>query len=285
MDIMTGLLLLCIGIIAGGYGTIVGAGGGFIFVPALLLLFHMDPAVASASGLVIVLINSLSGVLGYAKQDKILYKTGLTIGISALPGSLAGVWLLQHFSSQYFYVVFATILVALGLFLFSKNTPFPRKGISKRAENKDSETAYQQAGPTLEVAANGTREASGSKVRKTGATSGWFIPLGLVMGVLSSYLGIGGGWILVPILIYIFGVSTHFATATSLFSLCLYSSVGVISQFFYGNIDWMTVFWGGAGVIAGAQVGVLLSQRIPGRIIMQMLSVLLVVIGVRMYFS
>nr|WP_309507480.1 sulfite exporter TauE/SafE family protein [Sediminibacillus dalangtanensis] len=278
---MTGLLLLCIGIIAGGYGTIVGAGGGFIFVPALLLLFHMDPAVASASGLVIVLINSLSGVLGYAKQEKIIYKTGLTIGMSALPGSLAGVWLLQHFSSQYFYVVFATTLVALGLFLFSKNTPFPRKGVI----NKDGKKAYQEAGPTLEKDASVTQAASISNAQNTGASSGWFIPLGLVMGILSSYLGIGGGWLLVPILIYIFNVSTHFATATSLFSLCLYSSVGVISQFFYGNIDWMTVFWGGAGVIAGAQLGVLLSQRIPGRIIMQMLSILLVVIGVRMYFS
>ncbi len=278
MDIMTGILLLVIGILAGGYGTIVGAGGGFIFVPALLLLFHMDPAAASASGLVIVLINSLSGVIGYAKQRKIVYKTGLIIGISALPGSLVGVWLLQHFSSQYFYVVFATILVALGLFLFSKNSPFTFKSIGKQHRS-----AYREAGPTLEGTAAIARNPSVSS--KAVTQSGWFIPLGLVMGVLSSYLGIGGGWLLVPILIYLFKVSTHYATATSLFSLCLYSSSGVTSQFFYGNIDWLTVLWGGAGVIIGAQLGVVLAQRLPGRMIIQMLSILLVVIGVRMYFS
>ncbi len=76
MDILTGLLLVIIGIIAGGYGTIVGAGGGFIFVPALLLVFQMNPALAAGSGIVIVLINSLSGVVGYAKQKRIHYRTG-----------------------------------------------------------------------------------------------------------------------------------------------------------------------------------------------------------------
>lgn len=117
---MTGLLLLIIGIIAGGYGTIVGAGGGFIFVPALLILLVMDPMIAAASGLVlvIVLINSVTGSLGYAKQNKNNYKIALMIGISALPGALLGVWLLQKYSSQYFHVIFATILVGLEVFLF-----------------------------------------------------------------------------------------------------------------------------------------------------------------------
>jgi uncharacterized protein len=64
MDITNGFLLLLIGILAGGYGTIVGAGGGFIFVPAMLLIFGMEPTIAAGTGLVIVLINSLSGVIG-----------------------------------------------------------------------------------------------------------------------------------------------------------------------------------------------------------------------------
>ncbi|MCG1027200.1 sulfite exporter TauE/SafE family protein [Virgibacillus halodenitrificans] len=256
MDIMTGLLLLIIGIIAGGYGTIVGAGGGFIFVPALLILLDMDPVIAAGSGLVIVLINSFTGVLGYAKQKKINYKIALTIGISALPGALLGVWLLQAYSSQYFYVIFATILVGLGIFLFSKNSPWEGKLLSKKKQPER----------------NAPKDA-------------WFIPLGLVMGILSSYLGIGGGWLLVPILIYVFHVPTHRAAATSILSLCLYSLIGVLSQLYYSNIDWMTVVFGGTGVILGANIGVFLSQRIPGKVILQMLSVVLVIIGVRMYFQ
>lgn len=259
MDIVTGLLLLVVGVIAGGYGTIVGAGGGFIFVPALLIILDMDPVIAAGSGLVIVLINSFTGVIGYAKQKKVDYKLALTIGISALPGALLGVWLLQAYSSKYFYVIFATILVGLGIFLFSKNSPF--EGKFKR--NKTNATP-RKTKPLNEI---------------------WFVPLGLIMGVLSSYLGIGGGWLLVPILIYLFKVPTHRAAATSILSLCLYSSVGVISQIYYNNIDWMTVVFGGAGVLIGANIGVVLSQRLSGKIILQMLSILLIIIGVRMYFQ
>lgn len=263
MDILTGFLLLVIGVIAGGYGTIVGAGGGFIFVPALLILLDMNPVIAAGSGLVIVLINSLTGVIGYAKQKKINYKISLTIGISALPGAFLGVWLLQAYSSQYFYVIFATILVALGIFLFSKNFPSERKFINTKKE-PGTKAPFKETKTARDI---------------------WFIPLGLVMGVLSSYLGIGGGWLLVPILIYMCKVPTKQAAATSILSLCLYSSVGVISQFYYNNIDWMTVVFGGTGVILGANIGVILSKRMPGKVILQMLSVILVIIGIRMYFQ
>lgn len=261
MNILEMLLLLIIGIIAGSYGTIVGAGGGFIFVPALLIVFNMDPVIAAGSGLVIVLINSFTGVLGYAKQKKIYYKTALTIGISAIPGAVLGVWLLHIYSSQYFYVIFATILVSLGIFLFSKNFPIQRKLFSKKTSSIK-------------------RPREKKKLNDI-----WFIPLGLMMGIFSSYLGIGGGWLLVPILVYLFRVPAHQAAATSILSLCIYSTVGVGSQLFYNHIDWMTVVFGGIGVIIGANIGVFLSQRIPGRAVMQMLSFLLIIIGIRMYFQ
>jgi uncharacterized protein len=276
MDISTAFLLLAIGIIAGGYGTIVGAGGGFIFVPALLLVFGMEPAVAAGTGLVTVLINSLSGLIGYAKQKRIQYRTGITIGIGAFPGALLGVWLLQVYSSSYFTVILATLLISLGIFLFWKNTSFLKKKERIPVRDGEERAAYAEEAATT-VSLNETKTMQ--------AFPKFLLPLGFLMGILSSYLGIGGGWLLVPVLIYLFKVPTHNATATSIFSLTLYSSVGVISQLFYGNIDWPTVILGGIGVMVGAQLGVYLSNRIPGKVILQMLSALLVVIGFRMYFG
>lgn len=123
MDATTILFLIFIGIIAGGYGTIVGAGGGFIFVPALLLILTMDPVVAAGSGLVIVLINSLSGTLGYARQKKIDYRTGGIISIGALPGSLLGIW---FFTSVYFklflYCFCNNINFVRNIFIYKKYT-------------------------------------------------------------------------------------------------------------------------------------------------------------------
>lgn len=283
MDLTIGILLLFIGLIAGGYGTIVGAGGGFIFVPALLLLLKMDPAIAAGSGLVIVLINSLSGVIGYAKQQQINYRIGIHIGIGALPGSIFGVWLLQVYASSYFYIVFATVLLLLGIFLFTKNTSFGKSNRQVQTNSTEQE-AQQQTGAT--GSDSFSRPPLANRQSESNQINGkWLLPLGLLMGILSSYLGIGGGWLLVPILIYLFKIPTHMATATSIFSLCMYSSYGVVSQIFYNSIDWMAVFWGGIGIIIGSQLGVLLAQRIPGKIILQMLSFLLIVIGFRMYFG
>ncbi|WP_099354893.1 sulfite exporter TauE/SafE family protein [Fredinandcohnia onubensis] len=273
MDIVTGVLLVAIGIFAGGYGAVVGAGGGFLFVPALLLLFHVDPVLAAGTGLVIVLINSLSGVFGFAKQKRIDYRTGIMLGIGAFPGTFIGVQLLQTYSSTYFYFFFASVLVFLGFFLVVKNTNL----LKKKHMTKEAKT---EAAATVESANNVTSNLQVNK-RLQGK---WLIPLGFFMGILSSYLGIGGGWMLVPILVYIFRVPTHIATATSIFSLCLYSSVGVFLQVWHGNIDWLIVAFGGTGIIIGSQLGVFLSQKIPSRVIMQMLSFLLIIIGFRMYF-
>ncbi|GGB31886.1 TSUP family transporter [Virgibacillus dakarensis] len=257
MEITTGLLLLLIGLFAGGYGTIVGAGGGFIFVPALLIILSIDPLTAAASGLVIVFINTLTGVFGYGKQKIINYKVGINIVIGAVPGSLFGVWFLQYISTDsiVFYWVFASLLVVFGLILFFKDS----SSNNKKTTNKNGFSLKPEAK--------------------------WLIPLGLIMGIISSFLGIGGGWLLVPILIFTFKVPTHEATATSIFSLSIYSSVGVASHIFYHNVEWSIVYWGGVGVILGAQLGVLVAKRLPDKVIIRMLSILLCIVGLRMYFG
>lgn len=252
MDITTGLLLLLIGLLSGGYGVIVGAGGGFVFVPALLIIFQYDPKIAAGTGLVVVLLNSLSGIAGYIKHKRIDYKIGLTLSIGAIPGTFLGTWILQYTSSDMYYILFAGVLLALGVFLLIKKAPTNKGILEVTTKQKDKSLAY--------------------------------ILIGLILGTISSFFGIGGGWLLVPILIYVFNIAPHKATATSLFSLSLYSSVGVISQISYGNIDWSVVFLGGAGVIIGAQFGVLLSNRISGRFIIQMLSMLLIAVSIKLFF-
>src|SRR5699024_6265671 len=266
MNTSIGFLLLLIGIIAGGYGAIVGAGGGFIYVPALLLILDMNPSIAAGTGLVIVLINSISAVSGYASQKKICYKTGILIAIGALPGSLVGIWFLHIYSSRYFFIIFAVVLMSLVLFLFFQNSPF----IKKKLKHNNKTASFK---PNVKLK------------KETYFNGKLFLPIGLLMGFFSSYLGIGGGWLLVPILVYFFKYPTHYATATSIFSLGIYSSYGVISQIFYNSINWTAVIWGAIGIVVGSQIGVRIAQKISGRLVMQMLSILLVLIGLRMYFE
>jgi uncharacterized protein len=108
---------------------------------------------------------------------------------------------------------------------------------------------------------------------------------GILLGIVSGFFGIGGGWLMVPILIYIFKIVPKYATATSIFALCIYSISGVIVYLLQGNIEWIAVLWGGVGIIFGAQLGVYLSNKISGKLIIRLLSVLLIIVGVRLFFG
>lgn len=264
---VTGLLLFIIAFISGAYGIIVGAGGGFIFVPVLLIFFNMSPSIAAGTGLVVVMLNSISGAIGYVKQKRIDYKQGLLISAGATPGTFIGVWLGQYSSPQIFYVTFSIVTLLLGFFL-----------LLKKDSGQIKSTAKGEVAVTLEEE---TTEVGKSKYYKVYS----LLLVGVILGSISSYLGIGGGWLLVPILIYLFRVSPHYATATSIYSLCIYSTIGVITQIYHNNIDWVVVLWGGLGVIVGAQAGVFLSNKISGNLIIKLLSLLLIGTGVQLFIS
>lgn len=247
------IVLLLIGIVSGAYGMMVGAGGGFIFVPALLVILDMRPEFAAGTGLIIVVLNTLSGVLGFIKQNRVNYFFALFLTFGAVPGSLLGVWLARIASVDFFYIVFALLLISVGVFLmFQKRRSFHR-----------------------------------NKAKQTHHITSWNLRLklvwfGIFMGTVASFFGIGGGWLMVPILIYVFHLSPHQATATSVFSLCIYSIVGVGTHIANGHVIWDVALWGGIGAFIGAQIGVWISSKISGKKIVQLLSLLLIGVGITM---
>lgn len=262
VDPWHGLVLLVIGLLAGTLGTIVGAGGGFLFVPALLIYLRLPPAVAAGTGLLVVFANTLSGLTGFVRQGRIAYGLALRIICGAIPGTFLGVWLAETVSSAAFYNIFSGLLIILGLFLAIKRVP-------------DSST-------NSDVGACPWADAD---------TAGHDIPLlqllavGLLIGTVSSYLGIGGGWLLVPILVYGFRIRPYIATATVIFSLSINAAIGGLIYISHGNIAWIAAAWGGAGVVCGAQLGVYLSQRISGRRIIQLLALILVGVGIKLFLG
>src|SRR5699024_7857393 len=142
-----------------------------------LLFLETPPPIAAGTGLVIVLINAFSGAIGYIRQKRIDYKTGVYIAIGALPGTFLGTWLLHMYSSKYFFITFAIILILLGVFLFYKNTPISLFTERKSQKNNN----YKEA----EMKSNAENLKTNWVI--------WMIFLGSIMGVFSSYLGIGGG--------------------------------------------------------------------------------------------
>jgi uncharacterized membrane protein YfcA len=255
------LWLIPLGFFAGGYGTLIGAGGGFVLAPALLLLYPGEaPETITSISLASVFFNALSGTLVYAKSKRIDYKSGFIFSLAGMPGAVLGALATTAISREWFDLLFGLLLVCVAIFL-AVTTERER---ATRIAQTDFKT------PTISNLSHSTLL--------------WGSALSSGLGFVSSFLGIGGGFLYVPALVYLLKFPVHIATATSLFVLTITALTGsathVAAGLFHHGIRRALVL--SIGAILGAQVGANLSQRIHGDWIIRSLAIALGLVGVRL---
>ncbi len=268
---MQALEFLGIGFVVGLYGTIIGAGGGFLLVPILLLRYHLMPQLAIGTSLCVVFFNALSGSFSYARQKRIDYHTGLSFATGTLPGAILGVFLTGYFTPKVFYILFGIILIGVGMLLFFRPEPAPTKDASRCF------LPFLRRKPVL----RSLIDADGKKYEYC-FNYACGIALSFIVGFFSSLLGIGGGIIHVPALIYMFSFPYHIAIASSHFILMISSLVGSIFHGISGNVNIEIALIIGIGAVLGAQAGALISKRMSGLWIVRLLSLALIAIGIRL---
>lgn len=244
------IALALLGFAVGTFGTLVGIGGGIILVPIFLLVMHYTPQNAIGTSLAVVFLNALSGTYAYIKQKKVYYDAAIRFSVATIPGAFIGSYLASYFTSKTFSLSFGLILIFLAAVMFYRASKKP----ADVEFNKDSFKYNRTAGITFSFG----------------------------VGFLSSILGIGGGIIHVPILIYLLHFPTHVATATSHFILAVSSLVGVTSHFLLGNILLGPAASIGIGVIAGAQFGAKLSLKVKSYRIQAFLALAMAALGLRL---
>lgn len=267
-SIEVALLLVALGFGVGTLGTLVGAGGGFLLTPVLLLLYpHDSPRTITAISLAAVWANSTSGSIAYARQHRIDYRSGIVFALATLPGSVAGALLVAHVPRRAFDGVMAAVLALLGALIVIR--PEPRRARAVGVER------------TILDASGHEWHYRVPMVRGT--------LLSVVVGFLSSFLGIGGGVFHVPILVSVLGFPTHIATATSHFVLAVMSGSAVVTHALQGSYR---VGRGlrrsislAIGVSVGAQVGAHFSSRVSGTMIQRLLAAALLLVAVRLAFA
>lgn len=268
--LVTALLLGLLGFGVGVFGTLVGAGGGFILTPVLLLLYpHETPALLTAISLVVVFFNAGSGSLAYARQRRIDFRSGLIFALCTLPGAVLGVLAADVVSRPGFDVVTGAVLAVLALWLL--------RGFGETEEHNEVVGV-----PRVLTDRTGHVHRYRARVRLGAVCS-------VGIGFLSSFLGIGGGVIHVPLLVGLLGFPTHVATATSHFVLAIMALVATIAHAAAGTFHHSTGLRRAAalsvGVVIGAQLGAVLSQRLSGRMIQRLLAVGLLILGLRLVLS
>jgi uncharacterized membrane protein YfcA len=247
-----------LGLAVGVVGTLIGAGGGFILAPILLLMYPDKPAhVVTGITLSVATVNALVGTLSYARLGRIDYRAGLAFAAASLPGAVLGALVTSLVHRRTFDVLFGVALLALAAVLLVRT----RRGVVRVGG------AAGDAGPARDRAWWG---------RGGGISAG--------VGFVAALMGVGGGIVHVPALVYVLGFPVHMATATSTFVLGITSGTAAGTHLLTGGLT------EGAtravllcvGAALGAPLGARLSSRVSGVWIVRVLGGALVLVGARL---
>jgi uncharacterized membrane protein YfcA len=252
-DLLEFARLAPLGFAIGAYGTLVGAGGGSLLVPALLFLMPEEsPATITSISLAVVFFNAYSGTVAYMRMGRINYYAAVLFTTAGIPGAILGVLLVQHVPRVLFDPLFGILLLGIGGFLV--------------------------VDPLGGVGADGIERSARPARACVGSIGSGYI------SVLSSLLGIGGGIIHVPFLIRVLRMAPHVATATSHFVLTFVALTATVVHVLLGEFEegvHRTMYLA-VGVMMGAPLGAAASARIRGSLIVRLLAVALCLVGLRL---
>lgn len=206
---------------------LLGGGGGVIAVPTLLALFDLSLMEATAGGLAVVWAAAVTGTLGHARAGRVRWRVVALLGVPSMFGAVAGARLHPFVPEAVTRVIFSVVLLA---------------------------AAAALARPKREPV--GGRPAAGNLVLAT---------TGLALGALTGFLGVGGGFLIVPALVLLAGLRLREAVGTSLAIIAASSLTGAASYLVAGHAPLALVLPVGVGAVLGALAGAPLAGRLPER--------------------
>ncbi len=275
MEYLDWILMVLLGVFSGAYGVLVGAGGGFILSPMLLLLFGSEePETVAGTVLAAIAINSVLVAVRYIRMKVVDYRSAILFAVAATPGAVVGAFGVSAVAPEIFSVLFGVLLLLLALQLAF------RPNIVRILWRGQSRNLI-----SMPVSKRHIVTASGQEYRyefnETLATS-----FNVVLGFISSFFGIGGGFLRTPILVLAFGFPVRIAAASSVFALAIYGSAGALTHGYLGHIElFPTLLFIGVGLAVGGQIGAMLSGRVQGVWVMRMLLVVVLLLGVRLIWQ
>ncbi|RLP28339.1 sulfite exporter TauE/SafE family protein [Mesorhizobium sp. YM1C-6-2] len=275
-------VLLAMGAAVGFLSGMFGVGGGFLITP-LLIFYNIPPAIAVATGANQVIASSFSGALSHMKKGTIDFKLGTVLLGGGVVGSTVGIYVFTLLRSLGQLDLFVSLLyVALlgtvgGLMLVE----------SVRAIRR----ARDGAAPTLKKPGQHNwihRLPLKMRFRasKLFVSVIPVIGLGAGIGFLSSIMGVGGGFIMVPALIYLLKVPTNVVVGTSLFQIIFVAAYTTIVHASTSHtVDIVLAFMLMIGGVAGAQYGAKAGQRLRGEQLRALLALLVLAVALRLGFD
>ncbi len=242
------LWLIPLGFAAGVLGSMIGLGGGIIVVPVLTFL-GFPPTVAASNSLFAALSNAIASTISYSRQKRIEYSLGLKLGLLAIPGTVLGAVISTDVTPEIFKILFGLVLIVSAIYIF----------LRKKIETRERTLSYQ-----MMVFAVG---------------------ISFFAGIISSFFGIGGGILFVPLMVVGMGMAMKKAAPTSQFILLFVSLSGVITHSILGHPDFTQAGFLAIGSFIGGLVGARLSLDIKERYLQILVSVVILIAAAKLFFD
>jgi len=272
---------LAVGLLSGLFGV----GGGFLMTP-LLIMFGIPSTVAAATDSNQIVAASTSGTYAHWKVGNVDFKMGIYLLIGGFVGGLIGVQAIKllHAMGNADFVIKMTYVVMLGIvgvYMFIESIQSMRKKKDAAApEVKDQkESAVARFLKSLPLQ---------TRFEKSGVTHSALVPivLGTFVGILAAIMGVGGGFLMVPVMVYMLRMPMHVVVGTSLFQI-LFTCIEVtfLQATTNHSVDFMLAVLLLVGSTVGAQVGAVFGRKLKGEQLKVLLATIVLVVTIKIVFE
>ncbi|MEP9396797.1 sulfite exporter TauE/SafE family protein [Mesorhizobium sp. KR2-14] len=276
------LVLLAMGAAVGFLSGMFGVGGGFLITP-LLIFYNIPPAIAVATGANQVIAASFSGALAHFKRGTLDFKLGTMLLVGGVVGSTGGIYVFSLLRAigqldLFISLLYVVLLGSVGGMMLVESVNSLRQ-------------AKVGAAPTLKKSGqhNWIHRLPLKMRFRASKLFVSIIPvlgLGAGIGFLSSIMGVGGGFIMVPALIYLLKVPTNVVIGTSLFQIIFVSAyTTIVHATTNQTVDIVLAFVLMLGGVAGAQYGAKAGQKLRGEQLRALLALLVLAVALRLAFD
>lgn len=275
-------VLLGMGAAVGFLSGMFGVGGGFLITP-LLIFYNIPPAVAVATGANQVIASSFSGALAHYKRKAIDFKLGSVLLFGGIIGSSVGAWIFASLRRLGQLDIVVSILYVL--FLSTVGGLMLTESVRTwRQRRQGSNVDLRQPGQHNWVHKLPLKMRF--KVSKLYVSAIPVVVLGAFIGLLSAIMGVGGGFIMVPAMIYLLKVPTNVVIGTSLFQIIFVTAYTTLIQATANQtVDIVLAVLLMVGGVIGAQYGASAGQRLRGEQLRALLALLVLAVGLRLAFG
>jgi uncharacterized membrane protein YfcA len=260
-----------------------GVGGGFLMTP-LLIMIGIPPTVAAASDSNQIVAASASGTFAHARAGSVDFKMGFLLLTGGILGGSIGVWLIKllRILGQADFLISATYVVMLGgvgAYMFFESLEGLRKGRPAAEIREVRESAYARLMRQLPWQVD---------FRRSNVHISLLMPLGLgvIVGALAAVMGVGGGFIMVPVMVYLLRMPMHVVVGTSLFQILFTcANVTVLQASMNHTVDIVLALLLLFGSVIGAQLGAKVSRQLNADQLKILMAVIVLAVMVQMLYG